>query len=234
VSLTNLTVEGNVAGFEGGGLALQLDNRANGGSITAAVTGSTFDGNTALAGGAINSSEQAFAGTSATLTVTNSTLFANSAVVGGGLDAGTSSSVTDKGTVGTTLLSDTIAFNEASNIGGGVIGDTISVRSTIIADNTAPTGPDVSGVFTSLGHNLIGQTDGSSGWIASDLTGTTAKPLDPQFGTFGNNGGPTNTLPVLSTSPAVGHGDPNGPATDQRGVTRSKTAPTIGAFEFFM
>jgi hypothetical protein len=228
IALTNSTVEGNIAGFRGGGLGLFLDNRANGGAITAAITGSTFDGNTALAGGAINSSEQAFAGTSATLTVTNSTLFANSAVLGGGLDNSTNGS----GTTGATLLSDTIAFNQASSFGGGVEGDGISVRSSIVADNVAPFGPDVDGVFISLVHNLIGQTDGSSGFGGSDLTGTAASPLDPVFGDFGDHGGPTQTLSVLAGSPAIGNGDPAGPAFDQRGVFRSATAPTIGAFEF--
>jgi hypothetical protein len=192
------------------------------------LSGSSIDVNTALAGGGIHGSEEAFAGTSATMTLTNSTLYGNSAVLGGGYESGASGT----GTGGATLLSDTIAFNQASNEGGGITGDTISVRSTIVADNVAPAGPDAFGTFTSLGHNLIGQTDGSSGWVASDLTGTTASPLDPQFGNFGNNGGPTNTLALLSTSPAIGQGDPNGPATDQRGVSRSKTAPSIGAYEF--
>jgi hypothetical protein len=162
------------------------------------------------------------------MTLTNSTLFANSAVLGGGLE----NSANGAGTIGVTLLSDTVAFNQASNLGGGLFGDTISVRSTIVADNTAPTGPDVDGFFLSLGHNLIGQTDGSSGFGGSDLTGTAASPLDPVFGDFGDHGGPTQTLSVLAGSPAIGNGDPAGPAFDQRGVFRSATAPTIGAFEF--
>src|SRR5262249_61709399 len=84
VSLTNSTVEGNSASFQGGGLMLQLFGR--GGAVRASVTGSTFDGNTALSGGAINSFEQATTPTAtATLTVTNSTLFGNSPVLGGGL-----------------------------------------------------------------------------------------------------------------------------------------------------
>jgi hypothetical protein len=162
------------------------------------------------------------------MTLTNSTLFANSASIGGGYE----SNFSGTGTGGATLLSDTIAFNQASNFGGGILGDTISVRSTIVADNTAPRGPDASGTFTSLGHNLIGQTDGSSGFDGGDLTGTSANPLDPLFGDFGNFGGPTNTLQLLPGSPAIGTGDPAGPATDQRGVARNRTAPSIGALEF--
>jgi hypothetical protein len=90
----------------------------------------------------------------------------------------------------------------------------------------------VSGAFTSAGHNLIGQTDGSTGFDGGDLTGTAANPLDPLFGDFGNFGGPTQTLALQAGSPAIGYGDPNGPATDQRGFFRSKTAPSVGAFEF--
>jgi hypothetical protein len=83
-----------------------------------------------------------------------------------------------------------------------------------------------------VAHNLIGQTDGSTGFDGGDLTGTAANPLDPLFGDFGNFGGPTQTLALVSGSPAIGQGDPAGPATDQRGVTRSRTAPSVGAFEF--
>ena len=83
-------------------------------------------------------------------------------------------------------------------------------------------------LVTSSGFNL--ESDSSCALTGpGDLNNT-----NPQLAALGNNGGPTNTLALLSTSPAVGQGDPNGPATDQRGVTRSKTAPTIGAFEFFM
>jgi hypothetical protein len=118
--------------------------------------------------------------------------------------------------------------------GGGLFaaGDHFMVRSTIVADNTSLTGADVFGGFSSGGHNLIGQIDGSTGFDGGDLTGTAANPLDSVFGAFGNFGGPTNTLQLLSGSPAIGQGDPAGPATDQRGVARSKTAPSIGAFEF--
>jgi hypothetical protein len=54
----------------------------------------------------------------------------------------------------------------------------------------------------------------------------------PDTFSFGNFGGPTKTLTLLSGSPAIGQGDPTGPPTDQRGVAGSRTAPSIGAFEF--
>jgi fibronectin-binding autotransporter adhesin len=244
VTLTGLTIDGNSA-FLGGGVYFDLfagisgqNPSLTGGSIQASVTGCTLSNNHATLGGGIGASEVTrkgvvgqltVANASATLTVTNSTIFSNLAdSAGGGVFS--SANVGD-GPAGLTLLSDTIAFN-AANQGGGIFANGTTVRSTIVADNTAATGPDASGTFTSGGHNLIGQTDGSSGWVASDLTGTTASPLDPLFGDFGNFGGSTNTLQLLSGSPAIGHGDPAGPATDQRGVFRSTTAPSIGAYEF--
>ena len=82
--------------------------------------------------------------------------------------------------------------------------------------------PDVSGTFSSLGHNLIGQTNGSSGWTAADLTGTTASPLNANLGPLANNGGPTQTMLPLTGSPAIDAGSnsliPSGITTDQRGL----------------
>src|SRR5262249_42247198 len=149
---------------------------SNTGTIRASVTGCTFDGNTGIIGGGLEGTEQAFgAAPTATLSVTNSTFFGNSAAGGGGL----SNSASGTGPTGATLLRDTLAFNQATGSGGGLSGSGISIRSSIVANNAAPSGPDAFGTFTSSGHNLIGVTDGSSGWVASDLTGTSSSPLDP-------------------------------------------------------
>jgi photosystem II stability/assembly factor-like uncharacterized protein len=135
--------------------------------------------------------------------------------------------------VGVTLLSDTVAFNSAASAGGGLDAATsqFALDSTLVAANTAGSGADASGTVRSSGHNLIGQTTGSSGWVATDVTGTAAAPLDPRLGDFASFGGPTRTVALLNDSPAAGLGDPAGPATDQRGAARSGTAPSIGAFE---
>ncbi len=67
-------------------------------------------------------------------------------------------------------------------------------------------------------------TDGSTGWIASDLTGTNAKPLDAMLSPLGNYGGLTQTMLPLFGSPALRHGSvsliPAGVTTDQRGFPR--------------
>ena len=86
--------------------------------------------------------------------------------------------------------------------------------------------------MTSAGHNLVAETDGSSGWVSSDLTGTAAHPLNALLAALGNYGGPTQTIALLPGSPAIGTGIAvSGVTTDQRGVTRPSTGVDIGAFQ---
>ncbi len=108
----------------------------------------------------------------------------------------------------------TIAGNTAMRPGAGianwVAGASVTVQNTIVALNQDPTGPDpdVAGAFISLGHNLIGDDDGSSGFgAAGDQVGSSAAPIDPRLGPLQNNGGPTQTMALLAGSPAVDAGD---------------------------
>src|SRR5207302_121088 len=96
-----------------------------------------------------------------------------------------------------TLTNCTIA-NNAVGAGRG--------RHAILATNSAATGPDVFGKVSTVGFNLIGKTDGSSGWFGTDLRGTVAKPLDPKLAPLANNGGPTQTMALLAGSPAIDKG----------------------------
>src|SRR5262249_22485163 len=105
------------------------------------------------------------------------------------------------------------------------------VRNTIIADNQGGS-PDVQGPVISIGYNLIGQTDGSTGWGATDLTGTSEFPLDPQLSPLQDNGGPTLTHAPAASGPAHQHGDFSlFGSFDQRGSLRGQllTPPDIGA-----
>jgi hypothetical protein len=135
-----------------------------------------------------------------------------------------------------TLTSSTLSANQASQGGGGAIdnyggANTVTVGNSIIAGNSCPYGPDFSNGVVSLGSNLVGQTDGSSGWVGSDLTGTSAAPLDPVLAPLGNYGGPTQTMALLAGSPALNAGDPSQLGTaDQRGVVRSGGV-NIGAYQ---
>ena len=190
-----------------------------------------------------------------TLVLTHSTVSGNDATSeddGGGLAlAGTSTLINDTiaNNIGigvlvegkTTILDSTISGNSAYGdfSGGGVYDDTEapSIGNTIIAGNTSATGgPDVSGAMTSLGHNLIGATTGSTGWGSTDLKGTSGTPLSAKLGSLANNGGPTETFLPQTGSPAIGAGSialiPTGDTTDQRGLARTLAGKVdIGSVE---
>src|SRR4029077_7191128 len=118
-----------------------------------------------------------------------------------------------------------------------------NVKSSIIALNTAGgSGPDGFSTFTSGGFNLIGKKDGSTGFTAAtDQSGTIASPLNPKLDPAGlqDNGGATQTVALLSGSPAIDKGDdsvfgpPPGLQDDQRGYPRKIGAHVdVGAFEY--
>jgi hypothetical protein len=79
--------------------------------------------------------------------------------------------------------------------------------------------------------------DGSITNASSTPTGSGNISGDPFLGPLTNNGGPTFTMALGANSPAIAAGNAaisnaapiNG--LDQRGVTRSSTAPSIGAYE---
>ena len=103
-------------------------------------------------------------------------------------------------------------------------------------------GFDVSGTVVSQGYNLVGITNGSTAWVASDRVGNNLSPLDPLIETVEDNGGWTPTIALLPGSPAIDQGRAIGLTTDQRGLLRSYDLPgtinapggngsDIGAFE---
>jgi hypothetical protein len=230
ITLTASTLTENNANHYGGAIINQ-----DGGILN--VVRSTLDNNTAgIGGGGIFN-------TSSDLNISDSTIANNTAL---GTDAPTASNVTGGGGIDATafahvtIANSTIAGNSTGWAGGGValtrpaFGSFISLFDNIVANNSAGDhGPDAAGAMTSQGHNLIGQTDGSTGWIASDLTGTSGSPLDPVLGPLQDNGGPTLTMAVLPGSPAVDAGDnTNAPDTDQRSLPRIVGGVIdIGAFE---
>src|SRR5262249_25463891 len=125
-----------------------------------------------------------------------------------------------------TLTSSTVSGNSATRQGGGIekkFGSTgtLTLYDTILAGNNTANGPSdilfMDG-FISLGHNLIGNGTGASGYLPSDLVGTAQNPIDPRLAPLADNGGPTQTMALVPGSPAIGAGDPtNAPEWDQRG-----------------
>lgn len=219
LSISNSTIDGNTATFPmggtGGGIYI--------GSGTAIITNSTINNNAAVfAGGGIT-----VAGGS--LVTDNSTLTGNQAPSGGGIWNGAT----------LTVANSTISGNTASGAtdgGGGVLSNAgpATIVGSIIAANSAPgvNPPDVGGVFISGGFNLIGRSDGSTGFNqATDHVGTILSPLDPKLAPLADNGGPTETLALQSGSIAINNGPANAPPRDERGFARNGP-PDIGAFEF--
>lgn len=229
VNVTGATLSANFAHIGGGGVV-------NASSGTVNITNSTLSGNSSGRGGGIaNEGTGAVNVNSCMLTnnstgghgggiylqngitnVVNCTLSANSADEGGGI-----------GAVGGTLnLSNSTLGGNAANSGGGMFKSTgtMNVRSSIIALNIAiGSSPDVQGTVVTGGFNLIGKSNGSTGFTApTDQMGTVAAPLDPKLGALQNNGGPTQSIALLAGSPAIDKGTSSGLTgnltTDQRGA----------------
>jgi hypothetical protein len=161
-----------------------------------------------------------------TLTVTSCTFSLNSAMGGPG---GTGLIPGPVGTAGGAL---------GQSAGAG----TNMVRNSIVWGNLASgssAGTETLGNFRSGGYNLLGTSQGGSGFTApGDQVGS-----DPNLGSLFPNGGETDTMAVFLDSAALDKGHSFGLQWDQRGVHRRADSPAsanapggdgtdIGAFEF--
>jgi hypothetical protein len=222
LTVSNCTLSGNSAQF-GGGIY-------NVGSGPVAVVSSALSGNSALVngGGIYNGSNLQ---SSATLTVTSSTLSGNSALADGGV-------IYNSGAMSNAILNvinSTLSGNSAATSGGGLYTTgthaSTSAQNSLLAGNTGPGSPDLFGPLNSQGYNLIGDGTGSSGFTNTDQVGTADMPIDPMLDPLQDNGGPTQTMALLSSSPALNAGDPGQlGVADQRGVVRT-AAVNIGAYQ---
>ena len=239
-----LSIDGPAAGLtiDAGGKSgvFQVD-----GGATAALSGLTITGGSALAGGGLenfgtitltdctisDNSASSFGGglcDVGTATLTDCTISGNSATFGGGVNA--------YGPL--TLTACTVSGNSAA-YGGGVFlvsspDSRTTIGDTIVAGNAAITNPDFVGmVDQDLGSNLIGDGDGASGLTAAgDQVGSGNSPINPRLAPLGDYGGPTQTMPLLPGSPAIGMGVAiAGITTDQRGFALDAPQPDIGAFQ---
>lgn len=253
LTLNNLVITGNTANNGGGtnnagtGSVMTINNciisnntsTSSGGGMqnfstsTLTINNSTISGNTSggsTGGGAMQAN--------GIVRITNSTLTRNNAPGGSG------GAIAYNGT-SLILTNVTISGNTSTTNGGGVHKSTSTLnafwRNTIVAGNTGAAGsPDVTGVISSEGNNIIGNVGTSSGWIGSDLVNT--NPLLAPLGFYGGKG--LTYLP-LNGSPAINAGQncvtdltcatnnpPTAVTTDQRGATRpTDTTIDIGAVE---
>lgn len=224
LSINASTVANNSVTSRGGGIQ-NMDSSGNGSTLS--ISGSTISGNSAGAGGIGGGIDNVGngGGATATLSLTNSTVSGNTSALTGGI----SSNEIDSQVV---LLNATIANNTGTSQFGGIwnaSGGRVILFSTLIANNASPTNPDVTGTYTSQGNNLISNTIGATGFIASDLVN-----VNPQLGPLANNGGSTQTHALLAGSPAINAGGTGTAATttDQRGFSAAGIRD-IGAFESY-
>lgn len=199
-------------GGSGGGVVNSVD-------ATMMIRGTTMRDNISDEAGGIHNSGD--------LTLVNSTISTNFVRFAGGAAINEES-----GTM--TIKDSTITANSAGMTAGGIEnrGGNVSVQNSIIGGNNSQgTSPDCSGSFTSQGSNLIGIDEGCEGFGEDDLVGTSNSPIDPGLEPLADNGGPTQTHAVSSSSPARDAGG-NCESMDQRGVSRPRgSSCDIGAYE---
>jgi hypothetical protein len=164
-----------------------------------------------------------------TLTINNSTVSGNRGSGFYGVGGGIFNLKT-----GTLTINNSTVSGNTANVGGGIWGSA-TLQNSIVANNGS--GGNCDGSMTSNGYNL--SSDGTCNFNGTgDLNNT-----DPKLGQLGNYGGPTQTIPLLSGSPAIDAGNPGGCTdgeghllkTDQRGRPRPDKEDTggcdMGAYE---
>ncbi len=183
MNIQDCTFDGNHAAAYGGAIYNQADPSE---TTTLNIVRSTFLNNdaTTLGGAFFNGTQNA--------SILNSTFWNNTAPNGAAITNGNGWVVY--------LENSTIAGNHATEIGGASLRNAsglISISSTIVAQPTE--GANCSGTIINGGNNI---DDGSTcGWTTG-ASGSFAN-TNPLLGILRNNGGPTQTVSIARTSPAV-------------------------------
>jgi len=239
--------QNNVSG--GGGAAISMEGGL------ASIADSTFSGNTAPVGGAIdiygNSTFKVV------VSIDRSTFTGNAVTFGGGaiaieslnpgsnvtiandtFNANTATGSSAQGaalyieSAPVTIRNCTIAGNTAAGTGGAVhfgnVNPVTWISNAIIASNSGGNCSFSPAALITGGNNLQ----------FGDTTCTGMTVANPLLGALANNGGLTQTMALGAGSPAIDGGDSiNAPSTDQRGAARADgngdgiAAVDIGAFE---
>lgn len=208
MNLNQVSIRDNVAAGEmatqgGGGIF------NNGGTLTlrrVTVARNATTGSMAIGGGVHNGR--------------GGTMLARWSTVSSNTSANNAGGIANAGTLRLTGL--TVANNTAANMGGGIgnapTAVTATLRSTLVADNSAPNrGADVDlagGAYVSEGYNLI--ENPTAGIFPADDTDIIG--VDPMLGPLADNGGRTLTHRLRCLSPAIGEGDPALESDDQRSL----------------
>lgn len=214
------TFANNTSGADGGG----IDNDG-----AATVTASTLSGNFAASEGGGLASK-------GLLTLVNVTLYGNTATSdGGGLQSSGTATLTN-----CTITANRVTHGSSGSFGGGIFAAApLKIFNTIVAGNfqgAAPstTANDIAGMLDAASaFNLVGS--GGAGGLVNGVNTNQVGVTNPGLGTLANNGGPTLTVALNASSPAVNGGSNlyvSPGMTDQRGLTRIANGTVdIGAFE---
>jgi hypothetical protein len=216
LTVNNSTISGNTASGGNGPRGGGIFNTEEG---TVTVNNSTISGNTASGGNGPRGGGICNTPDGGTVIVNNSTITGNVltklGTSGPGTEGGAIANLAGSGKL--KINSSTISANQAQ-FGGNLYG-AATLQNSIVANNS---GGNCSGTMTSKGYNL--SSDGSC-----SLNGPgDMNNINPMLGTLGNYGGPTQTIPLRSGSPAIDAGNPSGCTdgqghllqTDQRGKPR--------------
>jgi Abnormal spindle-like microcephaly-assoc'd, ASPM-SPD-2-Hydin len=227
LTVINSTFAGNSAGIFGYGGGIDGD--------TLMVINSTFSGNSAGNGGGGISNGGAS-------TVINSTFSGNSQSTSGGPTYFGGGGILNGGTLAVSFS--TFFSNSAGSYGGGILNrGALTLKGTLLANELAGGGNCyvASGTATSDGYNLSDDNSCSFLTAPGDQNDVATAGLSPS--SLQDNGGPTETITLLSTSRAVNaipvtpinectdaFGSPV--TTDQRGVSRPQgSGCDMGAYE---
>ena len=223
LTLNQCALTGNSASGSGGGVK-------NSGALT--LNQCVLSGNSAVYLGAGAENGVTYGG--GPMTLNECTLSGNNASSGGGISVGQNhTTVLNE----CTLSGNTASSNPSSDSGGGIYNyyGTLVMTNTIVAGNISPRGADIanSGALVFAGANLV-QSVSNTPASGATITGPAPLTNAPNLAPLGNYGGPTQTMPPLPGSPAIGAGSAaaNTFATDQRGFARTQDGLIdIGAVE---
>jgi hypothetical protein len=215
-TIADSTIAGNLATTYVGGIGGKTYG-------TGIIEGSTIADNSAGAETGVSMLVE----TAGSLVIRNSTITGNRAVseVGGGLLLSANPGASIR------LEDSTVSGNYAHGGGGGLSyggpSGGLLLLDTIVAGNTSD-GADADIESWTAGPNaafsLIGDLTGSK--LTESVSGSDLVGVDPQLGPLADNGGPTQTMALAPTSPAVNRGG-GALASDQRGLGRPDLYPGV-------
>ncbi|MCA9917244.1 MAG: hypothetical protein KC445_04795 [Anaerolineales bacterium] len=225
--------DGNSATGAGQGGAIYHQSATSNGPLS--ISNSTFMNNNAHATDGSASSGGALWLLDAPVTITSSTFDGNDATTPIALAAddwrrGFGGAI--RTSEATTIVNSTLVNNTAGFVGGALAGPA-TVRNSIIAHNDGDNPWDIQEnctvELTNGGNNIQFPQKTTGNWNDYECFGGQTA-VNPQLGSLGDYGGPTPTVPLLASSPAINAGS-SCPATDQRGFARNGICD-IGAYEF--